>query len=85
MLAVNAQAFPGVRSNSGWGGCHANGGVAAIGNVNSGWNSGSEIMIGHTWGEVDVFGGRGANSTAITHRVDGGLGLCGAGGGWWGW
>ena len=60
----------------------ANGGVAALGDVNSGGNAGSAIGVGDTWGgPVAVDGGTVANSTTLSISANGGTAIADASGG----
>ena len=77
-VETSAQSWVG---SGGWGDCGANAGAIGIGNVNSGGNSGTEIGIGDTWGEVDVYGGDWSWSTRIRASQNGGTAVCGGGGG----
>jgi hypothetical protein len=73
--------IPIAAGNGGWGNCHAIGGAAGLGNINSGGNSGSDIGVGNSVGEVDVDGGNWAWDTDVRARAGGGAALCGGGGG----
>ena len=59
----------------------ANGGVVAIGDVNSGGNAGSAIGVGDTIGTVAVDGGTMANSTQLSVSANGGTAIADASGG----
>jgi hypothetical protein len=59
----------------------ASGGVASIGDVNSGGNAGNAIGVGDTWGEVGVYGGDVANLTTIGVSANGGTAISDASGG----
>lgn len=59
----------------------ANGGAAALGDVESGDNIGSVIGIGDTWGDVEVSGGAIANSTDVDVELTGGTAIAAATGG----
>jgi hypothetical protein len=61
----------------------ANGGVASVGDINSGGNVCNAIGIGDTYGYEDpaVYGGDCANLTALDIAVDGGTSIADASGG----
>ena len=59
----------------------ANGGAVAVGDVNSGGNSGNAIGVGDTWGGVAVDGGQVANATTLTITANGGTAISDASGG----
>lgn len=66
--------------NGGTGDGFANGGAAAMGDLNSGDNVGNELGLGDTGGG-DISGGSIANSTELTAALDGGTGIVDASGG----
>ncbi len=66
--------------NGGTGGGVANGGVAALGDLNSGDNVGNALGLGDTGGG-NISGGSVANGTDLGIGVDGGTGIAGASGG----
>jgi hypothetical protein len=78
---AGAQSWIAGVGNGGTGGCGANGGAVGLGTVNSGGNAGSDIGIGDTSGEVDVYGGDWSWSTRIRANQSGGTAVCGGGGG----
>lgn len=96
-LGAAAQEEIAAAGNGGTADASANGGAVAVGNVNSGDNSGNSIGIGNTgsapecdkWGKcyggssgsVAVDGGAIANSTDLTIEADGGTGIADASGG----
>jgi len=59
----------------------ANGGVVAIGDVNSGGNAGNAIGVGDTYGSVAVYGGDVANATQLSVSANGGTAISDASGG----
>jgi hypothetical protein len=59
---------------------YANGGAAALGDLNSGGNSGNAIAMGDTGGG-EIGGGSVANATDLGVGVDGGTGIADASGG----
>jgi hypothetical protein len=59
----------------------ANGGVVAIGDVNSGGNAGNAIGVGDTYGSVGVYGGDVANATQVSVSANGGTAISDASGG----
>jgi hypothetical protein len=60
----------------------ANGGVAALGDVNSGGNAGNAIGVGDTsWGSVAVDGGDVVNLTNLGITANGGTAIADASGG----
>ena len=59
----------------------ANGGVVAIGDVNSGGNAGNAIGVGDTYGSVGVYGGDIANATQLSVSANGGTAISDASGG----
>lgn len=59
----------------------ANGGAAALGDVDSGDNIGSVIGVGDTSGDVVVSGGAIANSTGVNVELTGGTAIAAAPGG----
>jgi hypothetical protein len=60
----------------------ANGGVVAIGDVNSGGNAGNAIGVGDTWGgPVTVDGGSVGNLTDLNISANGGTAIADASGG----
>jgi hypothetical protein len=67
--------------NGGTATASGNGGAAAIGDVNSGGNTGSAIGVGDSWGDVSVGGGAIANATDASVVLDGGVGIADASGG----
>lgn len=73
--------IPVAAGNGGWGSCRAIGGAAGLGNINSGGNEGSDIGVGDSVGEVDVYGGNWAWDTDVRARSGGGAALCGSSGG----
>jgi hypothetical protein len=66
--------------NGGTGTGNANGGAAALGDLNSGGNSGNAIAMGDTGGG-EIGGGSVANSTDLGVELDGGTGIADASGG----
>jgi hypothetical protein len=92
---VAAQDDIAAAGNGGTADASANGGAVAVGDVNSGGNSGNAIGIGDTggvicdkWGkcfghggDVTVDGGAVANSTTIDIQADGGTAIADASGG----
>ncbi len=67
--------------NGGTAEASANGGAVAVGDVNSGENSGNAIGVGDTVGGVAVDGGAVANSTTLTIEANGGTAIADASGG----
>jgi hypothetical protein len=67
--------------NGGGATASANGGAAALGDVNSGGNLGSAIGVGDTHGDVLVGGGSIANATDIGVSTNGGTAIADASGG----
>jgi hypothetical protein len=59
----------------------ANGGAVAIGDINSGENSGNAIGVGDTVGSVAVDGGAVANATTLNVSANGGTAISDASGG----
>jgi hypothetical protein len=59
----------------------SNGGAVAIGDVNSGGNTGNTVAVGDTSGSVWVDGGDVANSTSIGVSAGGGTAIADASGG----
>jgi len=59
----------------------ANGGVVAIGDVNSGGNAGNAIGVGDTYGSVGIYGGDVANATQLSVSANGGTAISDASGG----
>lgn len=80
-LGAAAQEEIAAAGNGGTADCSANGGAVAVGDVNSGANSGSVIGVGDTWGDVAVGGGSMANATDLAIAADGGTSICDASGG----
>lgn len=96
-LGAAAQEEIAAAGNGGTADASANGGAVAVGDVNSGDNSGNSIAVGDTgsapecdkWGKcyggasgsVAVDGGAIANSTDLTIEADGGTGIADASGG----
>ena len=96
-LGAAAQEEIAAAGNGGTADASANGGAVAVGDVNSGGNSGNSIGIGDTgsapecdkWGKcyggasgsVAVDGGAIANSTDLAVEADGGTGIADASGG----
>ena len=58
-----------------------NGGVVAVGDINSGGNVGNAVAVGDTYGSVWVDGGDVANSTTVGISADGGTAIADASGG----
>jgi hypothetical protein len=81
-VGTEAQSWVAGAGNGGTGNCGANGGAAGLGTINSGGNAGSDIGIGDTIGEVDVYGGNWAWATRVRANQNGGTAVCsGPGGG----
>jgi hypothetical protein len=80
-LGAAAQEEIAAAGNGGTADCSANGGAVAVGDVNSGANSGSAIGVGDTVGDVAVAGGSMANATDLSITADGGTAICDASGG----
>jgi hypothetical protein len=80
-LGAAAQDEIAAAGNGGTAECSANGGAVAIGDVNSGGNSGNGIGVGDSWGDVAVDGGSAANATDLSVEADGGTAICDASGG----
>jgi hypothetical protein len=68
-------------SNGGTASSQANGGAIAIGDINSGNNTGNVIRVGNLSGNVQISGGASTNSTSISLSADGGTALSDASGG----
>jgi hypothetical protein len=66
--------------NGGTGTGNANGGAAALGDIESGENLGNALGLGDTGGG-EISGGSVANSTDVTAALDGGTGIADATGG----
>jgi hypothetical protein len=60
---------------------NANGGAVAIGDIFSGGNAGSNIVISPVWGDVWVDGGATANSLDLGITAAGGVGIADSSGG----
>ena len=67
--------------NGGVASSSADGGVAAIGDVNSAGNAGTAIGVGDTVGSVGVDGGTVANQTLLSVSANGGTAISDASGG----
>lgn len=67
--------------NGGSADASANGGAVAVGDINSGANSGTAIGVGDTIGGVAVDGGDMANSTNLNVSSNGGTAIADASGG----
>jgi len=67
--------------NGGYATASSNGGVVAIGDINSGGNAGNAIGVGDTSGSVWVDGGDVSNSTSVGITADGGTAIADASGG----
>jgi hypothetical protein len=83
-LGVTAQDdLPDVASagNGGVATASANGGAVAIGDVNSGLNSGNAIAVGDTSADTAVDGGSSASATNISISANGGTAIADASGG----
>ena len=78
---VAAQEEIAAAGNGGTADASANGGAVAIGDINSGGNTGNAIGVGDTWGDVAVDGGAVANSTSLSVTANGGTAIADASGG----
>ena len=68
--------------NGGVAGAAANGGVVAVGDVNSGGNGSGLMLVGDTYdGAVAVDGGEVSATTVIAAETEGGVGVADASGG----
>jgi hypothetical protein len=68
--------------NGGTADASANGGAILTGDVNSGLNSGSAVVVGDVWdGAVAVDAGDVSSSTTLTLDADGGTAIADASGG----
>ena len=77
---ANAEDETAAAGNGGTADASANGGAAALGDINSGGNSGNAIGLGDTGGG-EISGGSVANATAIDVSLLGGTGIADASGG----
>jgi hypothetical protein len=78
--SVAAQEEIAAAGNGGTAEADANGGAAALGDINSGGNAGNAIGTGDTGG-ADINGGSVANATDVDVSVLGGTGIADASGG----
>lgn len=83
-VAKGSWFWPGNGTRAGNGGiavCNANGGVISLGDVNSGGNRGNTIVVGNTFGSVNIDGGTVFNRTSIDLAANGGFCRANASGG----